>query len=306
LGPANRAVVVSPDSSEARSTWTFVVSIHTVFVADEEEDAAPATAVTRREASRDARRRGTRCRFPRSRPRAVVRPGDARGAPRALADAIAVADMAGARERRGARASRSRRTRARNTVVDASGRVGRVGPRNASSLTRLRFGRSTKRCQVFQTCARSRARSQRDAATSRRGRRGRAVRATFPERDGRVRHARASRRERGAESPSEGVRARRRRWRAPREEATRGRGRARGSGRGGRGRPRDEQGGEEGGEEGAESGKVGVAGAGPGRAGHRARGRDGSKRVGQPEPIGTSCRRDGALVLEAAEVVNRP
>ena len=77
LGPANRAVVVSPDSSEARSTWTFVVSIHTVFVADEEEEAPPATAVARRGASRDARRRGTRCRFPRSRPRAVIRPGDA-------------------------------------------------------------------------------------------------------------------------------------------------------------------------------------------------------------------------------------
>ena len=54
-GPANRAVVVSPDSSEARSTWTFVVSIHTVFVVDEEEDAASARAVARR-----AGRLGTR------------------------------------------------------------------------------------------------------------------------------------------------------------------------------------------------------------------------------------------------------
>jgi hypothetical protein len=93
LGPANRAVVVSPDSSEARSTWTFVVSIHTVFVVDEEEDAAPARAVARRGASRDAQLRGTR-RFPRSRPRAVVRPGEARGAPRALADVIAVEENA--------------------------------------------------------------------------------------------------------------------------------------------------------------------------------------------------------------------
>jgi hypothetical protein len=105
-------VVVSPDSSEARSTWTFVVSIHTVFVVDEEEDAAPARAVARRGASRDAQLRGTR-RFPRSRPRAVVRPGEARGAPRALADVIAEADMAVARESGAARGLRGRGERAR-------------------------------------------------------------------------------------------------------------------------------------------------------------------------------------------------
>ena len=126
----------------------------------------------------------------------------------------------------------------------------------------------------------------------------RGVRATYPTRDGRVRHAHASQRGRGAESPAEGVRARRRRWRAPREEATRGR--ARGPGRGERGRSRAEQGGEAGGEEGAESGEVGVAGAGHGRAGHRAR-EDGFTRVGQPGPIGPSRRGDGALVLEAVD-----